>query len=198
MDEDELDEEIEEVEEVEKVEDTPVKPEPEDPDSSEDWDFPDDLYESDSDVDEQDKDFAITDVRPSQFSSYKSKFNYGEAKMELFAELDKNISFTFIEMGANPQSLPLVRKHFNVLIETWDKTAIIMGHMDVAKGERYINVITQMLNKYKNSTLPDDFFMLLRNFKKLIYRSQQYLHMGLQVEKIRRGAYDKARRKIQQ
>lgn len=164
-----------------------------------DWDFKFnfDMYEAEDEVDEVTE--TIIHKERANITGLRSRFSNGMAELERLAELNKEISKLSIEVSARTKEISKLWNYYGVLDEFWESIRNIFGKLINDEIRIIKKTCLSLLEEAERTGIVEHkVHNNLLYFRSNLYRLKQSGNFGIEVDKTRRGSYQKTKRQIQQ
>jgi hypothetical protein len=161
----------------------------------EDYDF--DFSEYENEEKEEESIETIHKDKPN-ITGLRSRFSYGEILGTKLINIEQHITKYSIKVGARTQSLPELWTFYSIVDEYWDNIRHIFGKVINDEMNEIKKNCRRLLDESKNTTIQPKVHYNLLNFKSKVYQIAQLGNFRFEVERINRGAFSSAQRKINQ
>ena len=176
-----------------------VEPAPEDIEDDFDYDF--EIYEE-KDAEEDDSNNPIPeqvlDKKEPPVRGLRSKYSNWSAELDRIAELSALISKYAIKVEANTTEITDLWKFFAVMNEMWESMRYLFGWVVGDKIRAIKKRCRELLINSTEDNISDKVHNNLLYYRHQIYTLRQSVNLSFDLEKTRRGAFHKARKKIVQ
>ena len=162
----------------------------------EDWDFDHSIYESD--IDDQEENESLNDIKRPRITSYRSKYSNSMAELERLADLNRLLTQYGIKVSARTQDKQVLWKFYGILDEYWESISHIFGSMIHKEMNKIRNTCYKLLESDKGGAVDLKVHRWLLYFRSKIYTLRQFGKLGLEVEKIRSSIMSKSKSEIVQ
>jgi len=159
-----------------------------------DWNFDFAEYEQEDFGEDEVED--IKGMEPPLISGRRSRFSNGQAELENLAMLRNELSKYSIRVGSRTQDINELWKFYAIISEYWDCIQATYGRYVIDDMIEIKKKCKVLLNKYEQGTIPVLVHNNLLYYKSIVYKMAQFKNFRFEVERVNRGVFSSARRKI--
>jgi len=164
-------------------------------DLKQDYDYDFNLYDN-QDVEENNLS-SLKKKNVPLVSGLRSRYSNGNAELEKFAELSIMITRLSIEVETYTQDINILKRYLGILNEFWECIRNINGSHIQNEMRIIKNHCRRLVMDYNNGgTIPEKVHNNLLYYRQQLYFLRQRLNLGIEVDKINRGEYARAKKSI--
>jgi len=165
----------------------------------EDYDFDFSIYEQEEDAEtKQIDDYIKMGDNPQNITLRRSKFSMGQTELDQLANVSNQMKIYGIKVESRTQAITDLWRFYGLLSEFWSCIRNVFGKHTIKELDRLQKAAYDALKSHKYGRIDYSIHEKLLAFRKILYRSRQYINLSFEIERTYRGEYAKAEALVKQ